>query len=142
MLHFKFQVDLHSLPTPPAPHQLDLPEPRGRCCIFRLTYTAYLLYPLLINWAYQNQQVGVASKADLHSLPTPPSPHQLVCIYQNQEVGAAFQAYLHCLPTPPSPHQLVCIYQNQEVGAAFQAYLHLPTYSTRSSSTVPTRIKR
>jgi hypothetical protein len=24
----------------------------------RLTYTAYLLHPLLINWAYQNQEVS------------------------------------------------------------------------------------
>jgi hypothetical protein len=26
---------------------------------FRLIYTAYLLHTLLINWAYQNQEVGV-----------------------------------------------------------------------------------
>jgi hypothetical protein len=67
---------------------------------FRLTYTAYLLHPLLINWTYQNQEVGAAFQADLHSLYL---LHFLLVNwnYQNQEVGAAFQADLHSLPLHP-----------------------------------------
>jgi hypothetical protein len=37
----------------------------------RLTYTAYLLHPLLINWAYQNQEVGAAFQAGACSLAVP-----------------------------------------------------------------------